>query len=223
MKILEIACFNYESVLIAANNGADRIEFCKDYSLGGITPDHDLIEQIKGVINIPVFVMIRPRGGNFCYSEIEINKMKEEILFCKKNKIDGVVFGVLENNNSVDFNLTKELIELAKPMSVTFHRAFDLVQNPFHELEKLISAGVGRILTSGFSDDALSGSGMINRLVTESNGLLKIIVGGGVRSENLGIIAKNSGANEFHSSALLKNNIIADGDEIKKLKEILSR
>ena len=221
MKTLEIACFNFESAILALSAGADRIEFCNNYKVGGVTPTENEIEIIKNKISIPIFVMIRPRAGNFIYTEKEFDRMKFEIEFCKSHKIDGVVFGMLEDNFSIDFEKTKYLTEIAKPMSVTFHRAFDLVQNPFHELEKLISIGVDRILTSGLSDNAFDGGSFIKRFIDESGGLIKIVVGGGVRSSNLKIISELTNANEFHSSALINNLDLPDEDEIKIMKEIL--
>ena len=127
--LLEIACFNFESAKIAEHAGADRIELCENYSEGGITPQLELIQKVKSEIKIPVHVMIRPRGGNFVYTDSEFTKMKKAVAECKNLNAEGIVFGILDEKNSVDKKRCAELIALAKPLSAVFHRAFDEIIN----------------------------------------------------------------------------------------------
>ncbi len=212
----EIACFNLESCLIAQKAGAHRIELCENYKAGGITPSENLIIDARKNLQIPLFVMIRPRGGNFIYSDAEFQKMKLEIQFCKQNKCDGIVFGILNSENKVDKIRCKELIELAKPMRCTFHRAFDEIENPDEALEDVISCGFSRILTSGKQKTVTQGCALIQQLITIANRRIIIILGGGIRSSNISEIKEKINAAEFHSSAIISGET-ADETEIKKL------
>ena len=146
-KLLEVACFSVESCIKAQESGADRIEFCANYSLGGITPNHEEILRANELLNIPLHIIIRPRGGNFTYTAEEISVMKNDILFCKANGINGVVFGVLNSENEIDETICKELIELSMPMSITFHRAIDECKNIEEAFINLIKLGLKRLLT----------------------------------------------------------------------------
>src|SRR5690349_15327858 len=139
--ILEIACFNMESALIAQKAGADRIELCEDYNAGGVTPAPEMLRRVKAQVSLPVFVMVRPRPGNFIYTDPEFQKMKEEIIESRKLGANGIVFGILDSQNSIDKNKCSELVDLARPLETTFHRAFDEVKNPLDELEHIISCG----------------------------------------------------------------------------------
>src|SRR6478672_10939373 len=156
-NLLEIACFNIESCLLAQQAGADRIEFCADYSVGGITPTHTDILKAKRLLQIPLHVIIRPRGGNFVYTNEEIETIKNDILFCKENRINGVVFGVLTSENKIDRLLNEKLVELAGPMSTTFHRAIDECTDIEEAVSDLIDLGFTRVLTSGGKQNALAG------------------------------------------------------------------
>jgi copper homeostasis protein len=219
--LLEIACFNFESAVIAEQNRADRIELCENYNEGGITPRHDLIRKVKEVLQIPVNVIIRPRGGNFIYSDQEFESMKQDIQVCHQLKIDGVVFGMLQPDGAIDLDRCRELVRISKPMSLTFHRAFDETPDPFLSMESLVESGFDRILTSGHQSTALKGIDLIQQLVEKSNGRIVLMPGGGVRSENISELLK-SGALEFHSAALINNRQTADGDEIQKMKSMLT-
>ena len=139
--LLEIAVFNYQSAEIAVKAGADRLELCMNYASGGITPSYGLMKVIKEKINIPVFVMIRPRSGNFVYSSAEFEIMKQDILIAKQLGFEGVVLGILKKDNTVDVERTKQLVALANPMQITFHRAFDDTPNPIQALEDIIKCG----------------------------------------------------------------------------------
>ena len=219
--ILEIACFNLESALIAQRAGADRIELCEDYASGGVTPSMETITQARKQIAVPMFVMIRPRGGNFVYNKAEIDVMKEAIVFCKKAGIDGVVFGILDAQNKIDSSLCKELVKLAQPMKTTFHRAFDEPKEPLQALEDIIACGFDRILTSGGGQTALEGADVISSLIEKAKDRIIIVPGGGVRSHNIEEIKARIITKEFHSAALDKATMLAEENEIRKLKSAL--
>jgi copper homeostasis protein len=214
--VLEIACFNLESFLIAQKVGAHRIELCENYSVGGITPDKNLILEARQLLKTDLFIMIRPRPGNFDYTVSEFEQMKEQILFCKQNNCNGVVFGILTKENKVDIHRSKELVELAKPIQCTFHRAFDEIENAEQALEDVIDCGFTRILTSGKEHTALEGISLITHLTERSKKRIIIMPGGGIRSSNISKF-KNTGATEFHSAAIVSTDEITDQYEIKKL------
>ncbi len=220
--VLEIACFNVQSCAQAQEAGADRIEFCDNYSLGGITPSQADIIEAKKLLHIPLHVIIRARGGNFVYDTDEIEMMKHDILFCKEHNIDGVVFGVLNSNDTIDVKANKELVELAKPMSVTFHRAIDSCENIEKSLEEIIEIGFNKVLTSGGKQNALEGIKTLKKCQEEYGEKITIIPGGGIRINNIGLIAKETGCIQFHSAALTNSSDIVDANEIKNLKATLS-
>jgi copper homeostasis protein len=223
MKVLlEIACFNFASARIAEQSGADRIELCEKYSEGGITPGVELIQNAKSQIRIPVHVMIRPRAGNFVYRDSEFEEMKNSIQQCKDLEADGVVFGILDENNLTDKKRCMELVTLAKPMSTTFHRAFDEVKNPLEALEEIMDCRFDRILTSGQKKTALEGAELISELINIANNRTIIMPGGGVRSENILQLRNKTSATEFHSSAINPQTMLPDKNEIQKMKQLLS-
>lgn len=164
---------------MAEQAGADRIEFCKDYTLGGITPNFEDVRFLKEKLQIPVFVMIRPRGGNFVYSEAELNQMKSNITRLKLLDVDGFVFGILDKKNQINRIQNKELVKLAYPIPCTFHRAFDSCKNPLAALENVIECGFQFILTSGNIGKATKGIGVLKQLVEKAQNRISIIVGGG--------------------------------------------
>jgi copper homeostasis protein len=220
--ILEIACFNLESCVIAQQAGASRIELCSNYELGGITPLKELIVEARNKISIDLFVMIRPRGGNFNYSENEFLQMQETILFCKEQNCDGVVFGILNKNNEVDIERCANLVSLAKPLKCTFHRAFDLCSDPEKALNEIRESGFSRILTSGGKGNANENLVQLKHLITLAENKITIIVGGGIRSENIFEIIEQTGAKEFHSAAIIDNTDVTDEKEIKKMISLIS-
>ena len=221
-KLLEIACFNVESCLLAQEAEADRIEFCADYSVGGITPNHKDISKVKELLHIPLHVIIRPRGGNFNYNEQEIETIKKDIEFCKQHHISGVVFGILTNDKKIDKHINKELVELAGSMSTTFHRAIDECTDMNEALKDIISLGFKRVLTSGGKSNALNGIEVLKYLQEVYHEKIIIIPGGGIRSNNIELISKETGCNEFHSAALINNKELTNNEEIKLLKERIS-
>lgn len=220
--VLEIACFNLESSLIAQQAGASRVELCSNYELGGITPSEELITEVRKKISIELFVMVRPRGGNFSYSENEFLKMKETILFCKEQNCDGVVFGILSSNNEVDVERCQELVTLSKPMQCTFHRAFDESLNPEKTLKEITESGFSRILTSGGKGNAFENLAQLKHLITLAENKITIIAGGGIRSENILEIIKHTGTKEIHSAAITDYTGVANGKEIEKMNLVLS-
>ncbi len=215
-NILEIACFNLESCLIAQKAGAHRIELCENYKAGGVTPSQTLIVEAREQLQIDLFVMIRPRGGNFVYSVSEFNTMKEQITFCKKNNCNGIVFGILTPEHKVDIKRCEELVELAKPLPCTFHRAFDEIEDQEKALEDVINCGFKRILTSGKQKTALEGSSIIMDLIQKTNNRIQIVPSGGVRSGNISGL-KKTGAKEFHSAAITDASETTDEVEIKNI------
>ena len=147
--IIEVCAESYEYALKAEKAGADRIELCKDLHLDGLTPDYESAKRTIDKLNIPVFILIRPRQGDFIYSDEEFELMKDDIIKFKEIGCKGIVSGVLNDDNSIDIERTKDLIELSRPLEFTFHRAFDVVNNPLIEIENLIEMRVDRVLTSG--------------------------------------------------------------------------
>jgi copper homeostasis protein len=218
MSKIEIACFNPESAMIAFKNGADRIELCDGLSEGGTTPDFETAKQLREKINIPIFVMIRPRGGDFTYSDEEFEQMKSELIQLKTLNVDGFVFGILDKNDEVNVEQNKELVELAKPYQCTFHRAFDRAKGLEDSLEKIINCGFKTILTSGQKPNVSEGKENLKKLVELSNGRIEILVGGGLRSTNIEMLREFTKAGYFHSSAITDGGAFANADEVVALK-----
>lgn len=198
---LEIIGFTIESCLIAQAAGAHRIELCDNPSEGGTTPSYGFIKTARENLLIELYPIIRPRGGDFLYSEIEFEVMKADIQICKNLGCDGVVIGMLNADGTVDKQRCKELIDIAQPMGVSFHRAFDRTNDPFKALEDIISIGCERILTSGQKSVATDGAALLNELVKQANGRIIIMPGSGVRSDNIETLVKKTNAIEFHTSA----------------------
>lgn len=215
---LEIACFNEESALIAAKAGADRIELCDNVHEGGTTPDIEVFIRLKKIITIPIYVMIRPRGGNFLYSENEFEEMKHQISLFKNAKANGFVFGVLDQHNRIDILLNTELVKLASPLPCSFHRAFDHTPNAAAALEEVIQCGFKTILTSGSKSNAMKGIDQLTELVKLAKNRIVIMPGGGLRSSNIAELKDKTKAIYFHSSAIVDNGMAANFDEILDLK-----
>ncbi len=196
--ILEICVDSLESALAAQEGGANRIELCANLYEGGTTPSAAVIELARKYLHLKIYVMIRPRGGDFLYSDLEFEIMKREIEVTKKLKADGVVFGILDENGNVDILRTKELVELAKPMNVTFHRAFDMTRNPYQALEDIIQTGANRLLTSGMMNDAPTGAWMITALLERAKDRIIIMPGAGINKDNIKDMISITGAKEYH-------------------------
>lgn len=198
---LEVIGFDLASCLIAEQQGADRIELCANPHEGGTTPSHGVIAVAREHTSIQLFPIIRPRGGDFLYTDLEFKAMADDIDRCRDLGCDGVVIGMLTADGSVDVDRCAELVGLAGPMQVTFHRAFDRVRDPIASLEAVIELGCARILTSGQRPDVESGRDMLKTLVAAAGDRITIMPGSGVRSTNIVELAKYTGARAFHSSA----------------------
>ncbi len=183
--IIEVCAESYEYALKAEKAGADRIELCKDLHLDGLTPDYESAKRTIDTLEIPVFILIRPRGGDFIYSHEEFELMKRDILRFRKMGCKGIVSGVLNSDNSIDIKKTKELVELSRPLEFTFHRAFDKVNNPLYEIENLIGLGIDRVLTSGQKEKAIDGLVLLKQLNSISNNRIKIMPGSGINKSNI--------------------------------------
>lgn len=203
---LEICANSLQSALNAQLAGADRIELCSELSVGGITPSLGLLKLIKEKIDIPVHVLIRPRSGNFNYTNDEFEQMKIDIQLCKDLGFAGIVSGVLKEDQSIDMERTQELIDISKPLSFTFHRAFVCVPKPEEALDKLIQLKVDRILTSGQKEKAIDGLELLKRLKKQAKDQIIILPGSGIRPENAEIF-KEAGFKEIHTSASVSAKI----------------
>ncbi len=199
--ILEIACFDIASAIKAAAAGADRIELCDNAAEGGTTPSYGTLKNAKESILIPVFPIIRPRGGDFLYSEEEYKTMLYDVQLCNDLGFEGVVLGLLNDRGMVDITRTAQLVKAAGNMQVTFHRAFDRTINPYHALEAAIYCGCKRILTSGQVPNAYDGKALIKELIEQAENRIIIMPGSGVRSHNIAELADYTRAAELHSSA----------------------
>jgi len=201
--IVEICANSFDSALAAKLGGATRIELCTALSLGGLTPSHGLIEKVMQTLDIPVHVLIRPRGGDFTYSERELDIMKRDISYCKNLGCAGIVSGVLTTERNIDILATKQLMEASRDLDFTFHRAFDWVKNPTESLQQLTELEVQRILTSGQESKAIDGLGLLKNLLQAAQGNVEIMPGSGINSNNA-LKFKEAGFASIHLSATKK-------------------
>lgn len=201
--IKEACVENFKEALSAQLAGANRLELCENLAVGGTTPSYGTIKVCIEKLDIPVFVMIRPRGGNFNYSDEELEIMKTDIAVCKQMGVPAVVFGLLTDNRRIDEKAVRELIRIARPMQVTFHKAFDELDDPFEGLDVLIRMGADRILTSGTKATAKEGAPILNRLVEKANGHITIVAAGKVTSENLPELSRAIHTTEFHGKKIV--------------------
>ena len=198
---LEICSFDLMSALLAQEAGAHRIELCAGPAEGGITPGPGTIRLAREKLQIDLYPIIRPRGGDFLYSDEEYDTMLKEVAWCKEVGCNGVVIGLLNRDGTIDKKRASRLVDLAYPLGVTFHRAFDWATNPFEALEDIINIGCERILTSGQRPTAMEGVTLINELVRQADDRIIIMPGSGVRADNVLGLAEKTDANEFHTSA----------------------
>ncbi|CAG8901260.1 unnamed protein product [Penicillium egyptiacum] len=245
--ILEIACFNQESAVVAAGAGADRIELCKDYHLGGLSADIKILEELKSQLTIPIYTMIRPHAKGFCYEESDFESMKRTLNSLKSYGADGFVFGILNgspqkpcdpNVSWVDISRNKQLVQLAGGRPCTFHRAFDLIPESHWEnaLADIMECGFASILTNG-GPSGTKATECVDKLQTlvgyktrlQGEGKIRgkrvpeIIVGGGVRASNIGLLQRITGASAFHSAALLASEEVTCANEVFKMKDGIGR
>jgi copper homeostasis protein len=235
---LEIIGFNIESCRVAQAAGANRIELCDNPMEGGSTPSYGFIKAARKLLEIELYTIIHPRGGDFLYSDADFDIIKTDVQLCRQLGCDGVVVGMLKADGSIDKKRMTQLVELAYPMGVTFHRAFDRCSNPFEALEHVIDTGCERILTSGQHEMAIGGTALISDLVKQAGERIIIMPGSGVRSSNIVELAKKTGATEFHTSARTwvsskmehtnttmneqLRSVTVDEDEVRKLIHNLS-
>lgn len=194
---------NFLEALEAQELGAERVELCDNLTEGGTTPSYGTIKMVVEKLNIPAFVIIRPRGGDFYYTPEEIEIMKEDIKICKELGVKGVVIGALNRDNTINYDAIKDMIDLAKPMSITFHKAIDELENPVTEVKKLANLGVNRILTSGTKETALEGENILREMIKEAGEDIIIIVAGKVTKDNLNEISNLIPAKEYHGKKIV--------------------
>ena len=205
--IIEIATTDFTTTKWAVEGGADRIELCAALSDGGTTPSFGTIKKCRENFDVALFPIIRPRGGDFLYTEEEFSIMVSDVLVCKELGCDGVVVGLLKEDGNLDIEKTRKLVEAAYPLEVTFHRAFDRCIDPVKGLEQLIEAGCQRVLTSGQQPSAIDGAALIADLIKQADERIIIMPGSGVREDNIRHLAAETGAVEFHSSLRSKSDI----------------
>ena len=239
--IIEIATSDFLTTKSAVEGGADRIELCANLAEGGTTPSYGHIKKCREAFTVLIYPIIRPRGGDFLYTDEELEIMLHDVKLCKQLGCDGVVVGLLNSDGSIDIKRTSQLVEAAYPLGVTFHRAFDRCRDPFEAMEQLIQIGCERILTSGQKPAAPDGVELIAQLNKAADERIIIMPGSGVRKENIKMLAQKTGCVEFHSSLRGKtqsqmeyvhphfanseesymNNAI-DADEVKAFRNALS-
>ena len=187
-----------ESAIAAQNGGATRVELCTDLLEGGLTPSAGLVQRVRENISVGLYVMIRPRPGDFLYSPEELRVMQRDIQVAKELKADGVVFGLLDETGRVDLENTRKLVELARPLQVTFHRAFDMAADLFRALEDVVNAGAERILTSGGQKTALEGRAIISDLIRAAHDRTRVVPAGGIRKGDVRRLLEYTGTRDIH-------------------------
>jgi copper homeostasis protein len=211
--LVEAAVDSLDDALAAVEGGADRLELCADLAVGGTTPGQDLVAAVLARARVPVFAMIRPRGGSFVYTESELDRMRRDIEMAFDLGVAGVVLGVLDSANRVDVGRTRSLVDIVGGHRVTFHRALDRTPDIFAATDELISLGVARVLTSGGAATASEGADVLASLVERAAGRLEILAGGGVRANNVGDIVRRTGVREVHARCE------GDAKRIRAIKE----
>lgn len=226
--LLELSVENVEAAIAAERAGADRVELCEDLSVGGVTPCAELLRRVRSQLRIPIFSMIRPRAGDFVYSGAEFSEMKRSIAEAKESGMDGVVLGVLTKDRRVDVERTRELVDLAQPLPVTYHRAFDESADLRQALEDVIESGAKRVLTSGGAKNALKGAAVLAKLIETAGERIVIVPGAGISGANIHLIAQQTKAREFHSGL---SSVLPYGtqeytrfeEQVRKLTEQLAK
>ena len=224
--LLEICVETLEAALAAELGGAARIELCQDLSVGGLTPRTELMQEVRANVYVPVFAMIRPRCGDFCYSAEEFELMIRDLEAAKESGMNGAVLGILYADRRVDIERTRALVELARPLPVTFHRAFDETPDLRASLNDVIATGAARVLTSGGKPSAEEGASEIAGLVEAGRDKIGVVCGGGINSANLERVVQETRAREFHTglSSVLpypQSNHEAFEEEVRKLADLL--
>jgi copper homeostasis protein len=218
--LVEISADSVASAVAAERGGAARIELGSALSEGGLTPSVGLIETTRAAVKFDIHVMIRPRAGDFCYDDHEFDAMRRDIHSVKRLGANGIVIGILDSNGKIDIGRTRELVDLARPLDVTFHRAFDMTCDLLQALEDVCSAGADRILTSGGERNAWEGRSIITQLVKQAQGRITIMPGSGIKPQNARSLVEHTGVQEIHaglkssldSPMLFRNPRISMGD-----------
>lgn len=226
--LLEISVDTLDKAVAAERGGADRIELCADLSVGGLTPDSKMLRSVREKVRIPIFSMIRPRPGDSVYSGAEFAEMQHSVQVAKAAGMNGVVLGLLQEDRRVDVRRTGELVELARPLPVTFHRAFDETANLGEALEDVIQTGAARNLTSAGAKTALQGAAKLAELVRAARGRILIVPGAGITHSNIAKVAEQTGAIEFHAGLCTvlpysSRDVAAFESEVRELAERLAR
>jgi copper homeostasis protein len=218
---LEICCFNIQAAQIAADAGADRIEFCIDKQSGGLSPSLRDVELLSKSLSVPIRVMVRCRKGNFVYTKNELDSMTNYIQMLHQFPVEGIVFGALTQENEIDANACNTIALVAQKLKITFHKAFDEVSDPHTAINILSSLGIDAVLTSGLATNAMEGKQLIQQLNDVSNSI-QIMVGGGVRSNHIKTLQLETGCKWYHSSAINNNTDLPNADEIYKMKQLIN-
>lgn len=198
----EVCVDSGEAALAAQEGGADRVELCSDLLEGGLTPTHGTLKVARQRLHIKIMAMVRPRGGDFCYSDVEFAVMREDLLAATSLGADGIVLGLLEPDGTIDRDRTRELVQLARPLPVTFHRAFDMTRDPFEALDVLIDLGVDRVLTSGQEPSVVEGLSLIAELAKRAGTRIIVMPGGGITARNVARVVAEAGVKEIHFASL---------------------
>jgi copper homeostasis protein len=218
--LLELCAYNIASCIIAEQAGAGRIELCADPTAGGTTPSAGLIAYCIEHISIPIYPMIRTRGGDFVYDSYELDIMKRDILYCKEAGCTGIATGVQLPDKRIDTENLKRIVEWAYPMEVTCHKVFDRVPDPYAALEDVIGTGCSRILTSALQKTAIEGLELLKELIAQASGRILIMPGGGVRSSNIAQLVQGTGVKEYHSSGILPGDTSYTASEVEVQKMV---
>ena len=199
--LLEICCGSIDDAIQAQAGGADRVELCSALFLGGLTPSLGTLKYAREQLRIPIIVMVRPRGGGFCYTDAEFATMQRDAQAAVENGADGVVFGILRQDGSIDLNRTRRIRDIIGDKQSVFHRAFDVTPDPFRALDQLVDVGVTRILTSGQQDTVPEGADLIRRLIDHAKDRIEVLPGGGIKPFNLADVIARTGCKQVHLTA----------------------
>ena len=203
--IIKEACVEtFEEAILAEKKGADRVELCSRLDLDGLTPERKIIEKVLGALSIPIKIMIRPRAGNFSYNDQELNRMKEDILYCKNLNVQGVVFGILNQNKTIDMENMKYLSDTADDLEITFHKAIDQTDSIIDEIDRLLAIdSISSILTSGGAYNAHAGSSLLKKAVEKYQDIITIIPAGSITKNNIHELHQIIGAKEYHGRKIV--------------------
>ena len=203
--IIKEACVEtFEEAILAEKKGADRVELCSRLDLDGLTPERKIVEKVLGALSIPIKIMIRPRPGNFSYNDQELNRMKEDILFCKDLNVQGVVFGILDQNKTIDMENMKYLCDTAGNLEITFHKAIDQTDSIIDEIDRLLAIkSISSVLTSGGEYNAHAGSRLLKKALEKYEDIITIIPAGSITKNNIHELHQIIGAKEYHGRKIV--------------------